>query len=368
MSADAVRLSVTGVGLACSLALNAPDACAAAVAGLTRPTPLPGVDVFDPEEAEGVDLNVHAVPLLTEGFVGVARFARLGVAALADLARRTEIPDDGKTGICIALPSGYHLRRYEQEAAADPPAPEPAPLVADLRTAALRERLVSTIRRFSDVTLHPSPGVTLFQDEAGFGSLLRTAARALQGGAITRCLIGGIDSLLDPETIGALQSAGLLLTPQNAAGVMPGEAAAFVLVERAGSDADGLTIGGVAQAQGVPFVPDADDRPAGVALSASLAATREATAGEIVTLYASLNGASHRSFDWGCAQVRLLADGPFEPTVEIPALAVGDVGAAVGPLSVALADHARQRGWGGTAAVALASDDGLRSSFSLSTP
>ncbi|MEO0559112.1 MAG: hypothetical protein AAF170_13120 [Bacteroidota bacterium] len=113
MSEDAVRLSVTGLGLACSLGLQAPDACAAAFAGLTRPSPMPGVDVFDPEEALGTDLNVHAAPFITEGFADVARYARLAEAALADLARRTEIPEDNKTGICIALPSGSYVRQLE---------------------------------------------------------------------------------------------------------------------------------------------------------------------------------------------------------------------------------------------------------------
>ncbi len=364
-----VRLSVTGLGMVSSLGLEAPSACAAAFAGLTRPTPMPGVDVFDPEAGEGIDLAVYAVPMVTEGFVDVARFARLGVAALEDVTRRAEIPNDGKTGICIALPSGYHLRRHEQALALeddDPPA-EPYDIEADIRLEALRAHLIPTIRRFSDVSLHPSPGVTTFQDEAGFGALLQTVARALEGGSISRCLVGGIDSSLDPDTIGALQSAGVLLTPENAAGVMPGEAAAFVLVERATDTADGLVLEGVAQAQGIPFVPGAHERPAGVALSKSLAATRAATSRTVDTLYTSLNGTAHRAFDWGCAQVRLSADGPFEPTTVHPATSFGDIGAATGPLSVCLADHARRRGWGPpTSAVCLSSDSGLRSSFALS--
>lgn len=365
---DEARLSVTGVGLVCSLALNAPDACAAAFAGLTRPTPMPGMDVFDSEEAVGVDLPVHAVPILTDGFVDVARFARLGAAALADLTRRTEIPNDARTGLCIALPSGYHLRRQEQEAAAEDPDPpkEPYALEADIRRDALREHLVPTIRRFSEVSLHPSPGVTLFEDEAGFGALLHTAWRALQGGAISRCLVGGIDSHLNPFTIRALQHAGLLLTPDNAAGSMPGEAAAFVLVERAGDHAEGLTIHGIAHAQDLPFAPESEARPAGVGLSDCLTQTLAATSVPVKTLYTSFNGTAHRAFDWGCAQVRLRAKAPFEPEVVHPASSLGDVGAATGPVTVALADHARQRGWGGPSAAWLSSDTGRRSSFRLS--
>ncbi|GAB5537525.1 MAG: hypothetical protein Rubg2KO_37740 [Rubricoccaceae bacterium] len=377
-----LRLSVTGVGLACSLGLNAPDACAAAFAGLTRPGPMPGIDVFDSEEAVGVDLNVHAVPLLTEGFVDVARFARLGTAALADLMSRSEILDDGKTGICIALPSFYHLRRHEEaQAIADdePPPPEPYALEADIRTEALRTQLVPTIRRFSDVSLHPSPGVTLFEGKAGFGSLLLSAARALQGGAISRCLVGGIDSFLDPLRVRALEQAGILLTPDNAAGAMPGEAAAFLLVERAREDSASPTLEGIELAQDVPFAPilnepseDAElpeppPRPAGIGLANCLGTTRAAGLAEIETLYTSLNGATHRAFDWGCAQVRLSAASPFEPETVHPAMFFGDTGAATGPLAVCLADHARQRGWGSSSGVWLASDSGLRSSFRFSS-
>lgn len=368
---DDVRLSVAGVGLACSLGLGAVDACAAAFAGLSRPAPMPGVDVYDPEEAEGVDLAVHAAPFVTEGFAGVARLARLAVAALDDLAARVDLPDDGKTGICVALPSGYHLRRLEQEeAAADPdPPPTPYALEADVRVGELRERLVPTIRRFSDVPLHPSPGVTLFEDEAGFGALLRTADRALRGGALRRCLVGGVDSPLDPATIRARDHAGVLFTPENAGGAAPGEAAAFVLVERAADGADGLTISGVAQGREVPFVRGADARPAGVALARCLSATRAAAPVEVGTVYTSLNGAAHRAFDWGSALVRLEAEAPFAPEAVHPATMVGDVGAATGPVAVALADHARQRGWGPRAsAVWLASDAGPRASFRLTSP
>ncbi|PAP75734.1 hypothetical protein [Rubrivirga marina] len=368
MRADDVRLSVRGVGLACSLGLGAVDACAAAFAGITRPTPMPGVDVFDPEEAEGVDLAVHAAPFVTEGFSGVARMARLAGAALDDLASRADLPDDGRTGICVALPSGYHLRRLEQAEAAEDPDPPPTPyaLEADVRVEELRDRLVPTIRRFSKVALHPGPGATLFEDEAGFGALLRTADLALRGGAIRRCLVGGVDSPLDPATIRARDRAGVLFTPENSGGAAPGEAAAFVLVERADDRADGLTISGVAQGRDVPFVPDGEDRPAGVGLSRCLAATRAAEPGPIGAVYTSLNGAAHRAYDWGCALVRLAADGPFEPEAIHPATMVGAVGAATGPVAVALAEHARWRGWGPpAAAVWLASDAGPRASFRL---
>jgi len=330
---------------------------------------MPGVDVFDPEEALGTDLSVHAAPMITEGFADVARFARLADAALADLTQRTDIPDDGKTGICIALPSGAPLRQLELARLAErgegPPQP-PNSLEADVRIEALQMGLVETIRRFTEVSLHPSPGVTLFEDEAGFGALLRIAARALQGSTISRCLVGGIHSPLDPRTIMALQHAGILLTPENTAGAMPGEAAAFLLVERADSSGEGLTIHGLAQATGIPFVPGEPERPAGVALSTCLAATRAASASSVDLLFTSLNGTAHRAFDWGCAQVRLGADGPFEPETIHPAMSFGDIGAATGPMAVCLADHAYQRGrLPSSTAVVLTSDAGQRASFCI---
>ncbi|MEO0559113.1 MAG: hypothetical protein AAF170_13125 [Bacteroidota bacterium] len=233
---------------------------------------------------------------------------------------------------------------------------------------ALQMGLVETIRRFTDVGLHPSPGVTLFEDEAGFGALLRIAARALQGSTISRCLVGGIHSPLDPLSIAALQHAGVLHTPENAAGAMPGEAAAFLLVERAGASTEGLTLNGLAQTTDLPFIPGEAERPAGVALSTCLAATQAASASSTDLLFTSLNGTAHRAFDWGCAQVRLSADGPFEPETIHPALSFGDIGAATGPMAVCLADHAHQRGrLPASTAVVLASDTGQRASFGIAT-
>ena len=371
-------LTVTGVGLACSLGLRADDACAAAHAGLTRPTPMPGLDVLDPAENEGTDLPVHAAPLIVDGFVGMTRFARLGTAALADLVRTTEVPDDGKTGICVALPSQYHLRAYEDWALTQEDLEgvvDPENRLSDLRTADLKAFLIPTLKRYADVPLHPSDGATLFQDEAGFGALLRIADQALQGGVLKRCLVGGIDSMLDPETIHARAEAGVLLTPENAGGAMPGEAAAFLLVERAGSvdrgrrtDSEPLvSIGGVAQTQGVPLTREREDRPAGVALSECLAASRSTLAEDPETVYTGLNGTPHRAFDWGCARVRLQADDVgFEGAEVHPATSIGDVGAAAGPVAVCLAAHARQRRWTDRPSVVwLASDSGLRASFTV---
>ena len=368
-------LTVTGVGLACSLGLRADDACAAAHAGLTRPTPMPGLDVLDPAANEGTDLPVHAAPLVVDGFVGMTRLARLGTAALADLARTTDIPDDGRTGLCVVLPSQYHLRAYEDWALTQEDSEgvvDPENRTSDLRTADLKAYLLPTLKRYAGMSLHPSDGVALFEDEAGFATLLRIARRALEGGAIRRCLVGGLDSKLDPETIHALGHAGVLLSPENAGGAMPGEAAAFLLVERAEgngrdrSDSGALaSIGGIAQAEDAALTPDREGRPAGVALSTCLAATRSALAAAPETVYTGLNGTPHRAFDWGCARVRLEADDLGFDAAEVhPATSVGDVGAATGPVAVCLAAHARQRGWTDRPAVVwLASDSGPRASF-----
>src|SRR5687767_10747559 len=74
----------------CTTLGGAVQACAAARAGMTRPTALPDFQVFDEVEVEPGPLTVHALPGL-EGFQGDARKALLAAGALDDLLRNDEV-------------------------------------------------------------------------------------------------------------------------------------------------------------------------------------------------------------------------------------------------------------------------------------
>lgn len=68
-----------------------------------------------------------------------------------------------------------------------------------------------------------------------FEALAAARAELGSGRAGPVALVGGVDSVCDRESLAALAHAGLILGPSNPDGRIPGEAAGFVLVARAGA-------------------------------------------------------------------------------------------------------------------------------------
>jgi 3-oxoacyl-[acyl-carrier-protein] synthase-1 len=62
--------------------------------------------------------------------------------------------------------------------------------------------------------------------------VLARAVETLRSRSLERCIVGGIDSWVGEETLTQAHEMGLLRTPNRAVGRFPGEAAAFVLLER----------------------------------------------------------------------------------------------------------------------------------------
>src|ERR1019366_3776009 len=71
-----------------------------------------------------------------------------------------------------------------------------------------------------------------FGGHAGFAGALQKAEIMVASNRLERCLVGAVDSCLDPEFLLAAAVRGLLKTAVNPVGFIPGEAAAFVLIER----------------------------------------------------------------------------------------------------------------------------------------
>lgn len=110
-------------------------------------------------------------------------------------------------------------------------APPPVSQLVAMRKEWLEQELVH--RMFEQARL---PGLAksmlVFEDHSGFAKVLELAAVLLGTGRVKRCIVGGIDAWCDPDAVSVLQALGVLKTPENATGFMPGEAAAFLVVER----------------------------------------------------------------------------------------------------------------------------------------
>jgi 3-oxoacyl-[acyl-carrier-protein] synthase-1 len=183
------------------------------------------------------------------------------------------------------------------------------------------------------------------------------AVRRLRRGECRRAVVGGVDSWLDRGTLAWLDGARRLKTAEVQDGFIPGEAAAFVVVERAADaarrgrapyarcsdvftarEANTIEVDTVCTAQALTDCL----RPAVADLRGQ--GDRANTARTARAVLCDLNGESYRSTEWAYALTRVFgAESPPPPVLLHPADCVGDVGAASGALLLAAAAWAIRR-------------------------
>jgi len=337
-----------------SLGHDAISSCAAARAGISRARELGIMKVRREEDGEMEEVVGHSVPVLTDGFEGDGRLIALGWTALKDLLKpavRTAI-DWNRTALFMALPNfnrtrlGANLiqdedlrkaKESEQTESSDPR--------EDLAHA---QRLIDRILKLVDAPLSPDRRFVNFGEHAAFPEAIRGAMETLAKGGIDQVIVGAIDSLIDSKVLSWLYQTGRLKCSDMPAGLQPGEASAFLLLERTGSKKlKGRgplgRIAGIAEA--IEPSPLLQGKPATGQALAQILGRLAATQGsaEKTFIVSDQNGEPYRAYDWGLAQNRLAAKFPWIGEVPIlyPAINFGDTGAA----SVAVATGTVLRAW-----------------------
>lgn len=215
----------------------------------------------------------------------------------------------------------------------------------------------------------------VLRGHAGGLQAIEQAAQRIRDGREPVCIVGGADSYWQPQTLAWLSREQRLRVTGARSGFFPGEASGFVLLasdaarRQLGLPSLALLRAAHSHVEAVRVGSDEDCLGVGLAELLSRVAASGLAAGErIDELYGDLNGERYRTDEWGFALLR--AAGSFrDPTasIHIPADAWGDVGAASGPLFVALASRAWARGYArGPLALAFAgSDSGARAAVLL---
>lgn len=308
----------------------------------------------------------HIVRGVAEGFTGLAKSLLLGAAALKDLLGRTALSEREASRAAIFVNLSDHFVQDAAEAGS-PKSPSAA---WKYQSARLIPKLLAHV------------GLPIFENyqslrhggHAGFAQCVEEAALQLAKGSVDRCLVGGIDSRCEPGFLMAAATLNVLRTADNPTGLTPGEAAAFVLLERtadigrAGRSAVAIVTAATSTRE--PNRAPDDEIADGIALARVISGVLgDSSASRPVALtIGDLNGTTRRAQEWGNALARLRLAGPLgNLPLWLPATSFGDTGAASGGVALCMAARAFERGYGpaGEALVWSSSESGGKGAIAL---
>ncbi|WP_437755070.1 hypothetical protein [Sorangium sp. So ce1389] len=193
----------------------------------------------------------------------------------------------------------------------------------------------------ADITIDRARSRVLPAGRAGVFLALAAALEGLSARLYDHVVVGGVDTLLDLYLLGTLDLEERLRAAGVFDGFIPGEGAAFLVLARPGARTGGAPLSrvvsvGTAEEAGHRYNKGTPYR--GEGLDAAMKAAFAAAPGEPVrTVYAGFNGEGFFAKEWGVAMARHRKKIAEDFVIEHPADCVGDAGAALGAMLVALA-------------------------------
>ena len=279
----------------------------------------------------------HPVKQVTSGFEGGAVIGLLAYYALRDLVTSAQLDQTtrsrGTTGLFVCLSSAHDDDTVEQE---------------DLDYE-IDDGVLSAIGDLANQALAPFRLHTVRVGHAAALFGVQLAIDALTSGAIQRAVVIGADSLVGEDTLTWLTDCERLKSPDDAIGLSPGEASAALLIEteaacRSREGRALAVIGRPFQAHAKPLRPETLESD-GRMLAECLEKAYGGRQGS-VDIYADLNGEDWRAREWGMCTVRLKERKLLNSyRLVLPAIGLGDTGAASGAVSLCMAVRSFVRGY-----------------------
>ncbi len=195
---------ITATGMVCSVGLNAAAACAAMRAGIANFAELPYHD------NQGEPIIGAMVPGLTRTFKREEHLIEMLAMALVDCLQNKTLEPSSNIPLFVSL--------------AEPERPGGCAVLAD--------SIIGRLQNKFNINFHPDLSQTIQKGHTGGFDALRTARKLLQDTRIPACLICGVDSYINASSMLWLDQHWRLKTDENSDGVIPGEAAAAVLLQR----------------------------------------------------------------------------------------------------------------------------------------
>lgn len=351
-----MKIGISAMGLATSVGHNAADSCASIRAGLQRPCPVPGFEVLDGDEQEAVALTARPMAGVTDGFEGIGRWVVMAVAAARDLGSAPGLDAGSRafwegTAFCAVLPEPDD-RRFDSDL---PWARDPA------------RSLVVSLQENLRWPIDAAKLVSLRTAHAGLAHAIESAKPRLAQGQFQRLVICAVDTYVDAASLEWLLEEDRLKLDEQPFGVIPGEAAAWLVLE---TDSAARARGGslLAEVAAAAFVPGkhgfrTQQPMLGESLHEAVARALAACGEPALTglVLADLNGEPWRAHELGSAQQRLGAKLPSSQAQWLlPASSLGETGAASASVATCVAVASWQRRYGprATAAVLSTSEAG----------
>jgi 3-oxoacyl-[acyl-carrier-protein] synthase-1 len=343
---------LTAVGMVTPVGHTAIQSCASIRAGLSRISESPEFRVPD-EKGHLIPANCASVSGITDGQRRFLRHYRMAVRAFTEAISRAALGDAELTE------SGIYLCVCEPERTK-----------IDNR---IQDQLMPRICKAIDALELSSRTQVFPLGHAGVFQALQSAIADLALGRIRYAIVGAVDTYLDEATLGWLVDINRLKTERTVNGIIPGEGAAFVVLEnRKAALARGALL--LARLDGVATAMESHGIYAstpcrGEGLTSSIQTTLAAMPDggvDTAVVVCDLNGERYRASEWGLTLGRALGPVGRSPAVWHPASSIGDAGAAAGAINLAygavavIKEHARPQVlvWG-------SSDEGLRGSAYL---
>jgi 3-oxoacyl-[acyl-carrier-protein] synthase I len=320
---------LTHPGLVCSVGLNAAAACAAMRAGIAGFAELPCRD------NTGEPIVGAMVPGLVPTLRRDERLLTLLQMALADCLKSAGLPRTNAIPLLVGL------------------AETGRPGGGDV----LAGELIPRLGRQLDRAFHRELSRCLPGGHTAAFELLKVARELLQDPAVPACLVAAVDSFVNDSSLAWLEQHGRLKTSDNSDGLIPGEAAAAVIVQRAVEE---QTPAASARIAGMGFAFESasvmNEEPLrGLGLAA---ATKSALVEAAIEMHevdfrlSDVTGESYGFKEQALALSRLMRQRREELPLWHAADSIGDSGAAAGlcHFIVAMAAWGKKYGPGSTAA------------------
>jgi len=177
----------------------------------------------------------------------------------------------------------------------------------------------------------------------GVTALSRSISFLIQNKAKV-CIVGGVDSMVEYPTLAWLDENGRLKTDDRPHGFIPGESAAFLVLELESTAIQrGAPILGRILNPGYSGEDEniLSKKPLfGMGLSESISSTLNSSnvrVDQIGGMICDLNGEYYRMKEWSLAQCRIFDPSSAVPQLWHPAECIGDIGAASATVFTALA-------------------------------